>query len=65
MFGTELAYVRACLAPLTRPERDALAKKIRVHERTLRRIVDGGVCRADTTGKLAIYFRTKEKRKAA
>jgi plasmid maintenance system antidote protein VapI len=65
MLGTELAYVRAKLEPLDAAGRKAVAKSIEVHPKTLDRIVSRKTQfgRTDTIGKIAMYFRTKEKRK--
>ena len=65
MLGTELAYVRAQLAPLDAAARKAAATSIGIHPKTLNRIADRKTKfgRTDTIGKIAMYFRTKEKRK--
>ena len=64
MIGTELAYVKTHLALCTREEIAALAKKIGKQPVTLERIVNGKTRfpRSDITGKLALHFRTQEKR---
>ena len=65
--GTELAYVRAQLAPLGPDERKAVSASVGVHVKTLHRIASRQTKfgRTDTIGKIAMYFRTKEKRKTA
>lgn len=64
VIGTELAYVKTNLGRCSREERRSLAKKIGKEPITLERIVDGRTKypRADVVGKLAIHFRTQEKR---
>lgn len=64
MLGTELAYVRAQLAPLGPDERLAVSKRVGVHVKTLNRIAskETKFGRTDTIGKIAMYFRTREKR---
>ena len=65
MLGTDLAYVRAKLQPLKRPARIVVAKKTRMSLKTLYRLAAGtSQGRGDTVGKLAMYFRTQEKRAA-
>jgi hypothetical protein len=65
MFGTELAYVKANLGRCSRDERRLLAKKIGKEPVTIERVLDGRTKypRADLVGKLAIHFRTQEKRR--
>jgi hypothetical protein len=65
MLGSELAYVRAQLAPLDATERKEISARIGVHEKTLKRIAsrETKYGRTDTVGKIALYFRTREKRK--
>jgi len=67
MIGTELAYVKAKLALCSKEEIRALAKKIGKQPITLERIVNGHTMapRSDVTGRLAVHFRTQEKRRAA
>jgi hypothetical protein len=65
---TELAYVTEQLKRVGHAGWEAISKKTGVPIRTIKRIgYDEAVKapRADTTGKLAMYFRIKEKRKAA
>lgn len=66
MLGTELAYVRSRLGLLGPSERKLVASQIRVHVKTLNRLAskETKYGRTDTVGKLAMYFRTKEKRAA-
>jgi hypothetical protein len=65
MLGTELSYVREKLAGCTPEERNALAKVVKVHPKTLRRIVSKKTLApgSDTVGKIAMHFRTQEKRR--
>lgn len=67
MLGTELAYVRAQLQPLGPEERKKVSASVGVHIKTLNRLVSRQTKygRTDTIGKIAMYFRTREKRKAA
>lgn len=67
MLGTELAYVREQLAPLGPSERKKVAESIDVHVKTINRIAsrETKYGRTDTIGKIAMYFRTREKRRAA
>jgi hypothetical protein len=67
MLGTELAYVRSKLEPLDSAGRKAAADSIGIHIKTLNRIASRKTKygRTDTIGKIAMYFRTKEKRGAA
>ncbi len=64
MFVTDLSYVRQQLQRCSPEEMNAIAKAIRVHEKTVRRISDKRTLapRSDTVGKLVMYFRTKEAR---
>lgn len=66
MLGTELAYVRAQLERLGPAERKRVAEDIEVHVKTINRIAsrETKYGRTDTIGKIAMYFRTKERRKA-
>ena len=65
MFVTDLSYVRAQLAGLSPQEMAEVAKKNKLHLKTLRRIEAKTTKgpRSDTIGKLLMYFRTKEQRK--
>jgi hypothetical protein len=67
MLGTDLSYVRTQLARLTRDEIREAAEANDIHPKTIRRIVSRFTLypRSDTVGKLALYFRTKEKRRKA
>lgn len=64
---TDLAYVKAELAKLGHAGWSAVSKGAEVPMRTIKRIGYGETDfpRSDTVGKLAIYFRTKEKRRKA
>lgn len=66
VLGTELAYVREKLKPLTRAERKAIAAAVKVHWKTIDRLVDRRTKygRTDTVGKLALHFRTRDRRAA-
>jgi hypothetical protein len=66
MLGTELAYVRAKLEPLDAAARKAVAKAVGLNSKTLDRIASKKTQfgRTDTIGKIAMHFRTKEKRKS-
>lgn len=66
MIGTELVYVRERLKRCSPTERRAAAKAAKVHEKTIRRIVDRETENPSsvTVGRLAIHFRTREKREA-
>lgn len=66
MFGSELSYVRAQLGRLDTAERREVAAEIEVHPKTLSRILSRKTKfgRTDTIGKIAMYFRTKEKRRS-
>lgn len=61
---SELAYVKAQLAAHSRAQWKDISKAADVPFRTLTRIAykETPTPRSDTVGKLAIYFRTKEKR---
>lgn len=65
MIGTELAYVREKLKRLSPSEMNELAKIVDVHPKTVRRISDRRTKapRSDVIGKMAIHFRTQEKRR--
>ena len=65
MLGSELSYVRAQLALHTHAEWKRIAADSGVHFRTVKRIGYREVQypRSDTVGKLALYFKTKEKRR--
>lgn len=67
MIGAELAYVRAKLEPLDAAARKAAADSIGVHVKTLNRLVSHKTKfgRTDTIGKIAMYFRTRERRRRA
>lgn len=67
MLGSELTYVRAQLAPLGSAERKIVSARVGVHPKTLSRIASKKTKfgRTDTIGKIAMYFRTREKRRAA
>lgn len=67
MLGTELAYVRSQLERLGPSEKRLVSAKVGLHVKTLNRLASKKTKygRTDTVGKLAMYFRTKEKRKAA
>jgi hypothetical protein len=62
--GAELAYVRSRLRPLKAPALHEASAATGVHVKTMRRIRSKQTKfgRTDTIGKLAMYFRTKEKR---
>lgn len=63
---TELAYVKDKLKRADRSIWTECAKASGVHFRTISRIAyDETMPGSDTVGKIAMYFRTKEKRKAA
>jgi transcriptional regulator with XRE-family HTH domain len=63
---TELSYVKDQLKRAPRTVWAECAKASGVHFRTISRIVYGETMPgSDTVGKIAMYFRTKEKRKAA
>lgn len=64
MLGTELAYVRERLRRCTAEERGAAAKAAKVHPKTIRRIADRKTENpsAVTVGRLALHFRTRDKR---
>lgn len=69
MQGTELAYVREQLKRFKHRDWKMIARAANVEFRTLKRIAYNETAhpRSDTTGKLALYFRTIEarRRKAA
>lgn len=64
MQGSELAYVREQLAKYTHSEWKIIAEKSEVPFRTVKRVgyKETPFPRSDTIGKLALYFRTVEKR---
>jgi hypothetical protein len=64
MLGTELAYVRDQLKRCSPEERLFAAKAVKVHPKTIKRIVERSTENpsAMTVGKLAMHFRTQEKR---
>ena len=63
---TELAYVKERLKGVTRDVWRDCSKKTKVPFRTIARIgySETPSPRSDTVGKIAMYFRTKEKRKS-
>lgn len=65
MFATDLAYVRHHLSLLTTSETREVAKKTKIHPKTLKRIATKKTPspRSDTIGKLAIHLKTVERRK--
>jgi len=66
MFATDVSYVRDQLKRCSPEELNAAAKVADVHLKTLQRILkrkDVGT-RAITISKLALHFRTREKRAA-
>ena len=67
MLGTELAYVREKLARCGPAERKEISAAIGVHLKTLNRIAsrETKYGRTDTVGKIAMHFRTREKRRTA
>ena len=67
MLGTELSYVRERLVKCSKEERDQLAHMIGAHPKTLKRIAERytKAPRSDIVGKLAMHFRTREKREGA
>jgi hypothetical protein len=67
MFTTDLSYVRDQLGKLTPTERSQVAKKNKLHPKTLRRILGKKTKgpRSDTIGKLLMHFRTQEQRRRA
>lgn len=67
MLGTELAYVRERLKRCSREDRIAVARIVKVHPKTVRRIVEGKTKNpsAATVGRLAMHFRTREARSAS
>jgi len=66
MVGSELAYVREKLSRATPAERRVIAEAVEVNVKTLQRLAskETKYGRTDTVGKLAMYFRTRERRKA-
>lgn len=63
---TELAYVKEKLRGAEKSVWHECAKVSGVHFRTISRIVyDETIPGSDTVGKIAMYFRTKEKRRKA
>jgi hypothetical protein len=67
MIGAELAYVRAQLGRASPEERKSIAEAVELNVKTLNRLASKKTKygRTDTVGKLAMYFRTKERRKGA
>ena len=67
MLGTELAYVRARLEPLNAAQRKAVADACELNVKTINRLVSKATKygRTDTIGKIAMHFRTREKRATA
>lgn len=66
MFATDLAYVRFQLSRLDPSQLGDVARKHEVHPKTLRRFVSKEtMLRSDTMSKLAIYFRSLERRQKA
>lgn len=67
MLGTELSYVRAQLQGLDAAARKLVAEDLDLHVKTLNRLAsrETKYGRTDTVGKLAMYFRIREKRRAA
>lgn len=65
MVGSELAFIRAELKKRSPAELKIVADEIGVHEKTLKRIAskETKYGRTDTVGRIAMYFRTKERRK--
>lgn len=66
VLGSELAYVRAQLKPLDAAARKLVAASVGLHPKTLNRVASRQTKygRTDTIGKIALYFRTREKREA-
>lgn len=66
MLGTELSYVRQQLLLLTPAGRKIVAELLHLHPKTLNRLANKQTKgRGDTLGKIAMYFRTKEKRNSS
>ena len=65
MLGTELAYVRQQLKRCSHAERVAAAKAVKVHPKTIRRILERETENPSsvTVGRLAMHFRTQEARR--
>jgi hypothetical protein len=65
MLGTELAYVRARLERLGPEDIKVVSAAVGLHVKTLKRLTskETKYGRTDTVGKLAMYFKTKEKRR--
>jgi hypothetical protein len=65
MIGEELAFIRKQLGRASTAERKVIAEAIGLHWKTLNRLAtkETKYGRTDTVGKLAMYFRTKERRK--
>lgn len=61
---TDLAYIKERLLSIGSSQWGPIHKATRINLRTIRRIASGETPapRSDTVGKIAIYFRTKEKR---
>lgn len=61
---TDLAYIKEQLKRVGSSGWGPIAKAARINVKTIRRIVSDETRgpRSDTVGKIAIYFRTKEKR---
>lgn len=66
MMFTDLSYVQDKLKGLGHARWADVARAARVPIRTIKRVAynENKAYRSDTIGKLAIYFRTKDKRKA-
>lgn len=66
MLGSELAYVRSQLKKLGPADRKRAAESVGAHVKTLNRLAskETKFGRTDTVGKLAMYFRTQERRAA-
>lgn len=66
MLGTDLSYVREQLKGLTRAEVDLAAKAADCHPKTIKRLRTKSVETSSVTvSKLALWFRTREKRRDA
>lgn len=67
MLGSELSYVRDQLGRHTHSEWKVISDRSGVSFRTVKRIGyrETKYPRSDAVGKLALYFRTREKRRAA
>jgi hypothetical protein len=64
MLGSELAYVREKLSRTTAAERKEIAKSLGMSGKTLSRLAskETKYGRTDTVGKLALHFRTRDRR---